>query len=106
MTANSQDLGSPVPGYLGRVLNAGGASAGTCFQVSAGVLVTAWHVLEAIGGATDGAAVRWIRWLAGSLYCGGRAIGPITDLAVLTTCPVQLSATAKNLTATADGAGH
>ena len=49
---------SPVPGYLGRVLNAGGAPAGTCFQVSAGVLVTACHVLDEIGAASEDAPVR------------------------------------------------
>ena len=100
MTVNSQDLGSPVPGYLGRILNAEGASAGTCFQVSAGVLVTAWHVLEAIGGATDGAAVTVDPLAGGETFTA--AVGRLDqshDLAVLT-CPVQLSATAKNLTAT------
>jgi hypothetical protein len=45
----------PVPGYLGRVLDADGAPVGTCFQVAPGVLVTAWHVLSAIGAASEDA---------------------------------------------------
>ena len=31
---------------------------GTCFQVAAHVLVTAWHVLAAIGAAEENARVR------------------------------------------------
>ena len=42
-----------VPGYLGRVLDDDGAPVGTCFQVTPGVLVTAWHVLDDIGAAAD-----------------------------------------------------
>ena len=43
-----------VPGYLGRVLAADGNPVGTCFQVAPGVLVTAWHVLDGIGGGVEG----------------------------------------------------
>ena len=43
-----------VPGYLGRVLDADGEPAGTCFQVEPGVLVTAWHVLDEVGAGDDG----------------------------------------------------
>jgi hypothetical protein len=47
-----------VPGYLGRVLDGDAAPAGTCFQVTPGVLITAWHVLDDIGAASAGAPVR------------------------------------------------
>ena len=100
MTVDSQGLGSPVPAYLGRILNAEGAPAGTCFQVSAGVLVTAWHVLEAIGAATGGAAVTVDPLAGGETFTA--AVGRLDqshDLAVLT-CPVRLPAAAGNLTAT------
>jgi tetratricopeptide (TPR) repeat protein len=46
-----------VPGYLGRVLGVGCEATGTCFQVSAGVVITAWHVLDAVGAGEVGAAV-------------------------------------------------
>ncbi|MET8847768.1 tetratricopeptide repeat protein [Amycolatopsis sp. NPDC004625] len=43
-----------IPGYLGRVLTDDGTPIGTCFQVSPGVLATAWHVLNDLGrGAED-----------------------------------------------------
>jgi hypothetical protein len=44
--------------YLGRVLDADGSPAGTCFQVTSGVLVTAWHVLDDLGAGSEGAVVR------------------------------------------------
>jgi tetratricopeptide (TPR) repeat protein len=44
-------------GYLGRVLGAAGTPVGTCFQVEPGLLVTAWHVLVAAGGAEVGSVV-------------------------------------------------
>ncbi len=47
-----------MPGYLGRVLDSDGDPVGTCFQVAPGVLVTAWHVLDEIGAAAEGAEVR------------------------------------------------
>ena len=47
-----------MPGYLGRVLDGGGAPVGTCFQVAPGVLVTAWHVLDDIGAAAEGTCVQ------------------------------------------------
>jgi hypothetical protein len=49
--------GNQVPRYLGRVL-ADGEPVGTCFQVAPGVLVTAWHVLDALGAGEVGATVR------------------------------------------------
>jgi tetratricopeptide (TPR) repeat protein len=50
-------VGSRVPGYLGRILDADGAPLGTCFQVRPGVLVTAWHVLVEAGAENQGASV-------------------------------------------------
>lgn len=46
-----------MPGFLGRVLD-GDVAVGTCFQVAAGVLATAFHVLEDVGAAVVGAVVR------------------------------------------------
>ena len=45
-------------GYLGRVL-VGGESAGTCFQVSAGVLVTAWDAIETCGADAVVVVTEW-----------------------------------------------
>ena len=47
-----------VPGFLGRVLVDGGEPVGTCFQVSPGLLVTAWHVLVDAGAEQVGAVVQ------------------------------------------------
>lgn len=81
-TGSSADL--RVPGYLGRVLAADDMPAGTCFQIAPGVLVTAYHVLEAIGAAELGAAVR-LDPLAGGGAFGGRVacVDPVHDLAVV-----------------------
>jgi tetratricopeptide (TPR) repeat protein len=92
-----------VPGYLGRVLDSSGMPVGTCFQVSAGVLVTAWHVLDDLGaGEVD--AVVTVDALAGGL-AAGRArvarIDPVHDLAVLHT-GVPFDATVAGL-AVSDG---
>jgi len=90
-----------VPGYLGRVLDDdGGVPVGTCFQVSPGVLATAWHVLDAIGAASDDARVR-VDPLAGGEAFGAIVVrsDPVRDLAVLT-CDAPLPATARELTAT------
>jgi hypothetical protein len=46
-----------VPGYLGRVLDADGAAVGTRFQVTPGVLITAWHVLSDLNVGDEGATV-------------------------------------------------
>ena len=89
-----------VPGYLGRVLDDGGAPVGTCFQVAPGVLVTAWHVLDAIGAASEGAPVR-VDPLAGGEAFGAIVVrfDPLRDLAVLT-CDAALPEVAGELTAT------
>ncbi len=43
-----------VPGYLGRVLSGDKVPAGTCFQVEAGIIVTAYHVLNDLGADVVG----------------------------------------------------
>ena len=74
-----------MPGYLGRVLNAGGAPAGTCFQVSVGVLVTACHVLDEISAASEDALVRVDPLGGGQPFDAVVArLDPLRDLAVLT----------------------
>ena len=72
--------------YLGRVLDADGDPAGTCFQVASGVLVTAWHVLDAVGagGEGDTVAVDPLQGGPGRLARVERA-DPLHDLAVLVT---------------------
>src|SRR5262245_34051756 len=85
--------------YLGRVLDAGGGPAGTCFQVASGVLVTAWHVLDALGAAEPGALVS-VDPLQGGLARQAKVerTDPLHDLAVLVTgdplagCAAGLSA--------------
>ncbi|MGI9098560.1 MAG: S1 family peptidase [Solirubrobacteraceae bacterium] len=89
-----------MPGYLGRVLDVGGEGAGTCFQVSAGVVVTAWHVLDDIG-AGEVCAVVGVDPLGGGKRRDGKVIAfdPLADLAVvrlgepLDRCVVGLAAT-------------
>jgi hypothetical protein len=90
----------PVPGYLGRALDADGAPVGTCFQVAPGVLVTAWHVLSAIGAASEDAEVQ-VDPLAGGppLASVVQRLDPLRDLAVLTAVD-QLSAVTGELTPT------
>ena len=45
-------------GYLGARPRRGGCSVGTCFQLDpAGIVVTAWHVLDDLGAGDVGAAV-------------------------------------------------
>jgi hypothetical protein len=46
-----------VPGFLGRVLDGSAQPVGTCFQVTPGVLVTAWHVLDDLGAGDVDAVV-------------------------------------------------
>ena len=100
MTTGARASDVLVPGYLGRMLRDDGAPVGTCFQVSPGVLVTAWHVLDAIGAASDDARVR-VDPLAGGEVFGAivARFDPVRDLAVLA-ADAPLPATARELTAT------
>lgn len=76
-----------VPGYLGRVLDAGGVPIGTCFQVSPGVLVTAWHVLDALRAGDVDAVVTVDALAGGTAAWDARVVrvAPVSDLAVLVT---------------------
>lgn len=78
---------SRVPGYLGRVLDAGGVPIGTCFQVSPGVLVTAWHVLDALRAGDVDATVAVDALDGGTAARDARVVrvAPVSDLAVLVT---------------------
>ena len=100
MTTTSQAPASSVPAYLGRVLHADGAPAGTCFQVSAGVLVTACHVLDEIGAASEDARVR-VDPLGGGQPVDAvvARLDPLRDLAVLT-ARTELPGVAGELTPT------
>jgi Trypsin-like peptidase domain len=84
--APARPLDKRIPGYLGRILGPDGAAAGTCFQVTRDVLVTAWHVLAEIGVAAEGAALR-IDPLAGGEVRDAQVLrlDPVHDLAVITT---------------------
>jgi hypothetical protein len=88
-----------VPGYLGPVLDGGGAPAGTCFHVAPGVLVTAWHVLADVGAADDGDQVM-VDPLGGGAGFGAvvTRTDPLRDLAVLT-CEARLPGVAGLLAA-------
>ena len=89
-----------VPGYLGRVLDGAGVAVGTCFQVAPGVLVTACHVLEDIGAASDNSLVM-VDPLAGGHWFEvtvARA-DPVHDLAALIS-ETGLAGTSGALTAT------
>jgi hypothetical protein len=72
--------------FLGRVLDESGSPAGTCFQVRSGVLVTAWHVLDALdaGSAGDMVAVDPLRG-GPSRQARVERTDPVHDLAVLST---------------------
>jgi hypothetical protein len=100
VTAAAGGADARVPGYLGRVLDGGGAPVGTCFQVAPGVLVTAWHVLDDIGAAADGACVRIDPLAGGEAFDAAVArLDSRRDLAVLT-CAASLPAVAGPLWAT------
>jgi tetratricopeptide (TPR) repeat protein len=75
-----------VASYLGRVLDDAGDPVGTCFQVAPGVLVTAWHVLDALGMSYEGAVVR-LDPLQGGLPREAQVerVDMLHDLAVLVT---------------------
>ena len=85
MTAAAGGADARVPGYLGRVLDENGDPVGTCFQVARGVLVTAWHVLDAIGAAEENARVRIDPLAGGEVFDAAvKRLNPQRDLAVLT----------------------
>ena len=73
-----------VPAYLGRVLDADGEPAGTCFQVAPGIVATAWHVLNEVGAGAVDAEVD-IDPLAGGESQRGTvvAVDPAADLAIV-----------------------
>ncbi|MGH3829204.1 MAG: trypsin-like peptidase domain-containing protein [Pseudonocardiaceae bacterium] len=73
-----------VAGFLGRILNDADDPIGTCFQVSPGVLVTAWHVLDDLGVGAIGTEVR-LDPLQGGPSRAARVVrlDPLHDLAVL-----------------------
>uniref|UniRef100_UPI000831F931 tetratricopeptide repeat protein n=1 Tax=Nocardia lijiangensis TaxID=299618 RepID=UPI000831F931 len=68
-----------VPGFLGRILYADDAPAGTCFQVMPGVLVTAAHVLDEVGAGCRDAVVR-VDALAGGLPVFEATVARVDDL--------------------------
>ncbi|MFJ8629592.1 SUMF1/EgtB/PvdO family nonheme iron enzyme [Streptomyces sp. NPDC093568] len=75
-----------VPAYLGRVLTDDGEPAGTCFQVTPGVLATAWHVLADVGAAQVGDTVAVDGLSEGDRFPAPAEvlrIDPAHDLAVL-----------------------
>ncbi|WP_326950878.1 trypsin-like peptidase domain-containing protein [Amycolatopsis sp. NBC_01307] len=67
------------------MLTAEGAPVGTCFQVSPGVLGTAWHVLRSMGSGAPGDDVL-VDPLGGGTARSARVanVDPLHDLAVLT----------------------
>ncbi|MEV0030210.1 tetratricopeptide repeat protein [Nocardia sp. NPDC050793] len=84
--AAAEPLAARVPGFLGRVLYAGNAPAGTCFQAAPGVLVTAAHVLHEVGAGYQDAVVR-VDDLSGALPAFEATVARVDDLhdlAVLT----------------------
>ncbi|MFC4031963.1 trypsin-like peptidase domain-containing protein [Streptomyces polygonati] len=70
-------------GALGRVLDDRGVPFGTCFQVAPGIVVTAWHVLAALGRAETGAVVSVGTFHGPAAPAEVVAVGPLWDLAVL-----------------------
>ena len=100
MTAAAGVADARVPGYLGRVLDGGGAPVGTCFQVAPGVLVTAWHVLDDIGATAENARVRIDPLASGEAFDAAvaRLDRPMTWRSLVS--ERGLSASAEELTAT------
>jgi hypothetical protein len=100
VTAPTGAADARVPGYLGRVLDENSDPVGTCFQVAAGVLVTAWHVLDDIGATAENARVRIDPLASGEAFEAAVArLDQDHDLAVLVS-ERHLSASAEELTAT------
>ncbi|MFJ9821359.1 trypsin-like peptidase domain-containing protein [Streptomyces sp. NPDC101151] len=71
--------------HLGRVLDAGGAGVGTCFQVAPCIVVTAWHVVADLDRGHVGAWVDTDALDGSAGPCPTRvvAVDPVRDLAVL-----------------------
>jgi tetratricopeptide (TPR) repeat protein len=74
-----------VPAFLGRILDEGGAPAGTCFQLRPGIVATAWHVLASVGAREvgDGVQIDALGGDIGPLDATVHAIDELADLAVL-----------------------
>ncbi|MET8847500.1 tetratricopeptide repeat protein [Amycolatopsis sp. NPDC004625] len=74
-----------IPAYLGRVLTDAGDAFGTCFQVSPGVVVTAWHVLDDLGRSAehDTVGVDALNGAGEPTAAEVIRIDPLHDLAVL-----------------------
>ncbi|MGQ4413690.1 trypsin-like peptidase domain-containing protein [Streptomyces sp. SAS_269] len=88
---------SGVPGYLASVLHGSGDTpVGTCFQLTPGVLATAWHVLGDQGLGTPGDEVRFAPLTGGpAAVAVVERVDPTNDLAVLrTSSPLPSSVTA------------
>ena len=72
--------------FLGRVLDDAGDPVGTCFQLRPGVLVTAWHVLDALNAAEEGVLVHFDPLQGGQVReARVRRADSLHDLAVLAT---------------------
>ncbi len=79
------EIDERVEAFLGRVLDIG-SPAGTCFQVAPGVLVTAWHVVDALGAGDIGATVTVDPLQRGpARQAQVERVDPLHDLAVLIT---------------------
>lgn len=77
-------IDSRVAPFLGRVLDDAGEPVGTCFQLRSGVLVTAWHVLDALGAAEEGARVQFDPLQGGQVReAQVRRVDSLHDIAVL-----------------------
>jgi len=75
---------SAVSSFLGRILDSGRQSVGTCFQVNDGTLVTAYHVLASVGADRQGASVQFESMdHTDSGYATVERVDPEHDLAVL-----------------------
>jgi hypothetical protein len=84
-----------VPGYLGLVLDPDSEEpVGTCFQLSTGHLVTAYHVLKVLDAEAVGATVKFAPLAGGGAFAAKvERVDESNDLALLTTeTPLRESA--------------
>lgn len=86
-----------VPAYLGQILDPTGTPVGTCFQISPGLLVTAWHILDNL--ATTTVTVKALNGSGSPLSATVARTHPLHDLAVLR-ASAPLAASVKGLFAT------